>query len=101
MSTNDVEPRFLGEPAHGYDNPKQFHPLDSRNVRVEQIAGLIFSSIFSLMILTGAIIALVFTWLNLGFGILWFCLAGGTVLIIATLFASTWFWPPLSHSDRR
>lgn len=71
----------------------QFQPLDSRNIRLEQIASLIFSTVM----LTGMMIALLVVWLNLGFGLIWYCAAGGAALIVAILFLSAWRWPPLAY----
>ena len=92
-STASVDSYAPGVPDFGVEISEQFHPLDPRNIRLEQIASLIFSTV----ILTGTMIGLLIAWINIGTGLLWYGLAGGAALVVTLLFVAAWFWPPLAH----
>ena len=47
--------------------------------------------------LSGILFALLIVWLNIGFGIIWYSLVAGGVVISILLFLLAWFWPPLAH----
>ncbi len=93
VPTTQVEARIPGVHGFGPETPEQFYPLDPRNVRLEQIASLVFST----LALAGVFIALSIVWLNIGFGMLWYCLAAGAFLVVTVLYIAAWFWPPVSH----
>jgi membrane protein YdbS with pleckstrin-like domain len=93
VSTDYVDTHQPGVSRFGVEISEQFHPLDPRNVRLEQIASLISSTV----LLTGIMIALLIVWINVGSGLLWYGLAGGAALVVTLLFVAAWFWPPLAH----
>lgn len=71
----------------------QFQPLDPRNIRLEQIAGLIFAAVM----LIGVLFALMVIWLNVGLGWILSVVAAASLLIVFCLFVSAWRWPPIVH----
>lgn len=92
----------VSDPAAEVTNPKppesvsvndQFWPLDPQNIRVERIAGLIFAAV----VMTGCMIGLIILWLSLGFGIIWFSVAGGAVLLTTLVFVLSYTWPSIEH----
>lgn len=93
VPTTYVEPKPPGNSSSGIEISDQFHSLDPRNIRLDQIASLIFSAV----LMAGIIIGLVIIWLNIGFGVIWYCVAGGAFLVLVAFFTAAWFWPPISH----
>lgn len=74
---------------------KEFWKLDQRNIRVDRIAGLIFSAI----LLSGALTGLLFLWLSIGLGLIWFSLFGVAMFIVLLAFVFSVWWPTLSHHN--
>lgn len=71
----------------------QFWALDRRNIRVDQIAGTIFSCVM----LFAGLVTIVVVWFNVGFSTAWFIVAGLLGVGLLMLFAACWFWPPLEY----
>ena len=71
----------------------QFWSLDPRNVRLERIGSLIFSTI----VLVALMIGLGVLWFNRGFDAIWFGFALGASLLTVFLFVMAYLWPSVVH----
>ncbi len=91
-SMGDSTPSVL-PPSSTVEVSDQFWSLDPANIQAERIAGLIVATVF----LTGAIIALAVLWFNLGFGWIWYSIAGGAAILIGLTFVGSFFWPSIEH----
>jgi membrane protein YdbS with pleckstrin-like domain len=81
------------EPPANVQISDQFWPLDERNINIERIGGLIFS----IVLLMGAAIGLMVLWANVGFGLVWYGVAVGAVLLTGLSFFSAYAWPSVQH----
>ncbi|MDG1873124.1 MAG: PH domain-containing protein [Mariniblastus sp.] len=70
----------------------QFKQLDRRNIQVDRIVGLIFTSI----LFTGSIIGLGVLWYKQGANVIWFTTTGMAALINLTSVTFSAFWPSLT-----
>lgn len=91
-AATDQPPKILPQTGT-FDVSDQFWSLDQRNVRIGQIT----SSIFSALIFTGLVIALIIIWLNIGLGTLLYSLVAGAIAISIFLFLAAWLWPRTEH----
>ena len=71
----------------------QFYSLDERNIQVDRVGGLIFSSV----LLVGSIIGLAILWVNVGFGLMWYGVGAGAALLIGLAFVGAFVWPSVEH----
>ncbi len=83
------------DPPESVKVSNQFWPLDPRNVRAERIAGMIVSAVF----MTGAIIAIVVVWLNLGAGLIWYSVTAAAAFLITLSFIGSFYWPLIEHRN--
>lgn len=83
----------LPMPAGDVQISKQFWSLDPRNIRVERIGGLIFSSI----VLVAFLIGLFILWLNIGLHLVWYCIAAGALVLVVFSFCMAYYWPAVVH----
>jgi membrane protein YdbS with pleckstrin-like domain len=72
---------------------EQFWYLDPRNVRLERIGGLIFSTV----VMVAFMIGLGILWLNIGLTAIWFGVAAGATLLVVFSFAMAFYWPAVAH----
>jgi membrane protein YdbS with pleckstrin-like domain len=75
----------------------EFLPLDPRVIRVEQIAGAIFTGVVGIAILIGLLVL----WLSIGINWIWLSGLAGGVLIFALLLYLTICWPHTAYHNTK
>ena len=75
--------------AHEESNDEPFHELDPAWIRLEQIGGMIFTSICTVAMIVGVIVL----WVNVGVGWILLSVILGALLALATLLYFTIAWP--------
>jgi len=89
-----VEPTQVRVPdGESIEISDQFWSLDPRNIRLERIGGLIFSTI----VLVAFMIGLGILWYNIGFHVVWFGVAAGATALVIFSFVMAFFWPAVVH----
>ena len=71
----------------------QFWSLDPRNIRLERISGLIFSTV----LLVAVMIGLGILWLNIGLGAIWFGVGASGAALVVFSFVMAFYWPAVAH----
>ncbi len=72
---------------------EQFWLLDHRNIRLERIGGLIFSTV----LLVAFMVGLGILWFNIRFNAVWFGVAAGATLLVVFSFLMAFYWPAIAH----
>jgi membrane protein YdbS with pleckstrin-like domain len=94
LGTTDNEAGPIPFPAGDtIEISNQFWALDPRNIRLERIGGLIFSTV----VLVAVMIGLGILWFNIGFHMIWYGIAGGATVLIGTSFLLAHYWPAVVH----
>lgn len=89
-SVLEKEPSVQPLAQYNAEVSEQFWSLDPRNVQLERIGSLIFSTV----VLVASLVGLGIIWFNIGFNMVWYGIAIGATLLNVLSFLMAYFWPP-------
>ncbi len=93
LDSQDIETDVIEEAVDDTRSQPEFFPLDPRQIRLEQIGGLIFTAFVAVGMLIGGVIVLI----NVGLGLASYAVMAGGLAVFALLMYFSIFWPSKAY----